>query len=122
MSLHERFRGWLLERVSREVLDPLHLSPAEPGAEPHGVEIRNDERTPMVFVVRLLKLCFGLSHDAAVQATIEIARKGKLIVGAVSEQQSREIAEYMVQQARKNSYPLECLSVRARPPNIVAGS
>jgi len=103
-----------LKRASAEVLDPFNLSLAGPGAVPHAVEVQNDDYTPMLFVVRLLKQCFGLNHDEAVQTVLKIHGEGKAVIGTASEHQAREIAEYMVCQAQKYGHPLKCESVSAQ--------
>ena len=77
------------------------------------VVLLNDDYTPMDFVVEILKVFFGMTHDRATQVMLQVHTKGKGVCGVYS----YEIAETKVAQvneyARQNEHPLKCTLERA---------
>lgn len=73
-----------------------------------GIEILNDDRTPMEFVVSVLQKSVGLSRIDATRIMLEIHTKGGALVSMQSLDQSTRVAEAIVAEARGNNHPLVC--------------
>jgi len=73
----------------------------------------NDDYTPMDFVIEILKLFFGMSHDRATQVMLHVHTRGKGVCGVFT----YEIAETKVAQvnefSRQNEHPLKCTMEKA---------
>jgi ATP-dependent Clp protease adapter protein ClpS len=78
-----------------------------------GLEIMNDNLTPMAFVVSVLQTCVGLSETDAVRTMLEIHRKGGVLFPMVSFEESQRVAELVTADARSSNHPLVCRAVRA---------
>lgn len=76
------------------------------------VILLNDDYTPMEFVIDILRIYFGMSHDRATQVMLHVHTKGKGVCGVFT----YEIAETKVAQvmdfARRNQHPLQCTMER----------
>lgn len=83
---------------------------APPGFR-HGVEILNDDRTPMAFVVDVLEKNLGLEKTEAVRMMLAIHDKGGVIVARESLEESQRIAEEVMAAARLGGHPLVCRAV-----------
>ena len=72
------------------------------------VLILNDDYTPMEFVIMVLELFFGLTHQESFELMLAVHKKGLAVVGVYS----REIAETKVAQvldmAQRHEHPLQC--------------
>ncbi|HEY9792521.1 MAG TPA: ATP-dependent Clp protease adapter ClpS [Candidatus Obscuribacterales bacterium] len=72
------------------------------------VLLLNDDYTPMVFVVDILKSIFNKGHDEAVRIMLDVHHKGVGIGGTYT----YEVAETKVMQvmdvAREHEHPLQC--------------
>lgn len=125
------YRGWCTPRMALSgatstgggLLQPAssHIFPREtsllitPGFLPEGfrcgIEILNDDRTPMEFVISILQSGAGLSMVEATKKMFEIHKTGGLLLSMESLEQSRRIAELIVTEARRKGYPLVCGAV-----------
>jgi ATP-dependent Clp protease adapter protein ClpS len=76
-----------------------------------GIEILNDNRTPMEFVVSILQKSVGLSRIDATRKMLEIHTKGGVLLSMPSPDESRRVAEAIVAEARGNNHPLVCRAV-----------
>lgn len=80
---------------------------------PYKVLLLNDDYTPMEFVVQVLKRFFGMDIDEATRVMLHVHQKGVGICGIFS----YEVAETKVTQvmdfARKNQHPLQCMMEKA---------
>jgi ATP-dependent Clp protease adapter protein ClpS len=76
-----------------------------------GIEILNDNRTPMEFVVSVLQKDVGLSRIDATRTMLEIHLKGGVLLSLRSLEQSTRVAEAIVTEARGNNHPLVCRAV-----------
>jgi ATP-dependent Clp protease adapter protein ClpS len=100
---------------------PSHVFPPDtsllttPGFLPegfrYGIEILNDNRTPMEFVVSILQSGAGLSTLEAMRTMLEIHKKGGILLPMQSIEQSRHVAELIVTEARGKNHPLVCRAV-----------
>ncbi len=77
------------------------------------VILLNDDYTPMDFVIEILKLFFGMTHDRATQVMLHVHTRGKGVCGVFT----YEIAETKVAQvnefSRQNEHPLKCTMEKA---------
>jgi ATP-dependent Clp protease adapter protein ClpS len=76
-----------------------------------GIEILNDDRTPMEFVVSVLQSSVGLSRLEAMRTMLEIHKKGGVLLPMQSFDQSTRVAELIVAGAREKNHPLVCRAV-----------
>jgi ATP-dependent Clp protease adapter protein ClpS len=108
-------------RTSRIGPTPSHVFPPEtsllktegflPDGFRCGVEILNDDRTPMEFVISVLQSGAGLSTLEATRTMLEIHKKGGILLPMQSIEQSRRVAELIVTEARGKNHPLVCRAV-----------
>lgn len=80
-----------------------------------GVELLNDDRTPMEFVVTALEKHLGLDHESAVAAMLRAHSQGGLLLPLADSAQADEVARIVTQEARDQGFPLICRSVTAPP-------
>ncbi len=91
--------------------DGLALEEAKPKLKRpplYKVLVLNDDYTPMEFVVYVLEVFFGMSHDKATQIMLHVHTRGVGVCGVYT----RDIAETKVAQvtqcAQENQHPLKC--------------
>ena len=77
-----------------------------------GVEIMNDNRTPMEFVVSVLQTCLGLSETDAIRTMLEIHKKGGVLLPLASFEEAKRVAEAVTEKAQASHHPLACRAVR----------
>jgi ATP-dependent Clp protease adapter protein ClpS len=79
-----------------------------------GIEIMNDNLTPMEFVVSGLQNCVGLKETDAIRTMLEIHRKGKggILLPMRSFEESRRVAELVTAEAHSKNHPSVCRAVR----------
>jgi ATP-dependent Clp protease adapter protein ClpS len=103
-------------RVQSPVFSPetalLRLKGFTPSGFQCGIEILNDDRTPMEFVVSVLQNNVGLARADAIRVMLEIHDKGGALLPLSSEDESRRVAEAVTALARSNHHPLTCRAVR----------
>ena len=72
------------------------------------VILLNDDYTPMDFVIEILKVFFGMTHDRATQVMLHVHTKGKGVCGVftfeIAETKVAQVNEY----SRQNEHPLKC--------------
>ncbi len=76
-----------------------------------GIEILNDNATPMEFVVSMLQSRLGMDKNDAVNTMLEIHGKGGMLVPMDSFDESVRIAELISAEARKANHQLICRAV-----------
>jgi ATP-dependent Clp protease adapter protein ClpS len=127
---------WRLSRRDRSHLPrPPHLLLAEspvfppgtrllskPGFRPpgfvHGIEIFNDNATPMDFVVSALSRHLKISPGEALTTMFEIHQKGGLLIPLPSAQEAQNAAEAITAEARAAGHALLCRYADARLENF----
>jgi len=77
-----------------------------------GIEIMNDNLTPMPFVVSVLQNCVGLSEVDATRTMLQIHTKGGILLPMASFDESKRVAELVTAEARAKNHPLVCRAVR----------
>ena len=89
----------------------LQLGGFTPEGFRQGVEILNDERTTMDFVVSVLRKDFGLDEPGAIRTMLEIHRNGGVLLARATLEESKRIADAVTEEARLGDYPLICRAV-----------
>jgi ATP-dependent Clp protease adapter protein ClpS len=89
----------------------LELGGFAPPGFSHGLEILNDQRTPMQFVVDLLNTHMGLSHHDSIRIMLDIHNRGGALLPTVSATEARRIAAAITADAAREKHPLACRAV-----------
>jgi ATP-dependent Clp protease adapter protein ClpS/Zn-dependent protease len=76
-----------------------------------GIEILNDNKTPMAFVVSVLRTHLGISETDAVQLMIAIHTKGGQLIPLPTYDEALIVAQRISDEAKKNGHPLVCRAV-----------
>jgi ATP-dependent Clp protease adapter protein ClpS len=76
-----------------------------------GIEIMNDNLTPMAFVVSVLQNCVGLSETDAMRTMLEIHTKGGALLPMPSIEESKRVAGLVTVEAHSKNHPLVCRAV-----------
>jgi ATP-dependent Clp protease adapter protein ClpS len=88
-----------------------------PAGFAQGLEILNDNTTPMEFVVSVLGSCVGLSPEDSYSTMLGIHAKGGALLPTSSLDEAQRIAARLTEEAVKHGYPLACSAVSiARGP------
>jgi len=77
-----------------------------------GIELMNDNLTPMAFVVSVLRSCVGLSEAEAIRTMLEIHKKGGILLPTPSFDEAKRVAELVTVEARGSNHPLVCRGVK----------
>jgi ATP-dependent Clp protease adapter protein ClpS len=85
-----------------------------PAGFQHGVEILNDNTTPMEFVVNMLTGHIGLSHQEATRLMLSIHFRGGILLPLPSMADAEKAARAISAEARQNHHALICRAVSAR--------
>jgi len=72
----------------------------------------NDDYTPMDFVVDVLKNIFRKNHHDAINIMLEIHHKGAGLCGVYTKDVAETKAQMVVDRARSQDYPLQCVVER----------
>lgn len=78
-----------------------------------GIELLNDDATPMAFVVEMLREHLRLDEDVAAATTLEIHRRGGVLLALDDGEQARAVAAAILREARDRGHPLVCRAVDA---------
>ena len=76
-----------------------------------GVEVLNDDTTPMEFVVSMLSAHVGLSRREAIRAMLTIHEKGGALLSTTSGAAAILAAQAIASEASNSGYPLVCRAV-----------
>lgn len=79
-----------------------------------GLEILNDNKTPMDFVVGAFKKYLGLDDRDAIKLMLEIHKMGGVLVPQRDMNQARALADAITAYSQEHSQPLVCRAVEAR--------
>lgn len=80
-----------------------------------GIEILNDDATPMDFVAQVLSTCLGLSRKDSVQMMLAIHTRGGALVPTPSLADAERIAAQISSEASRQGHPLVCRPVGFSP-------
>jgi ATP-dependent Clp protease adapter protein ClpS len=120
LLLH-RFRGaphpFAAQLARSPVFEPstslLAITELVPEGFSHGVEILNDDTTPMQFVIDMLQRHLGLAPDVAAKAMLDIHRRGGLLLPLASREAADEAAGAIARDTQAQSLRLVCRAVSA---------
>jgi ATP-dependent Clp protease adapter protein ClpS len=82
-----------------------------PAGFAQGVEILNDNTTPMQFVIAVLVSCVGLGPEDSNSTMLDIHTKGGVLLPTSSLAEAQGIAAHLTEEAVKSGYPLACRAV-----------
>jgi ATP-dependent Clp protease adapter protein ClpS len=105
------------EGRSREtiVLPPgtslLSLEGFTPPGFVHGIEILNDNTTPMAFMVEVLEKFAGLDEASSTGAMLDIHRKGGALLPLESREFANRVAAAIASEAQRHDHELTCRAV-----------
>jgi ATP-dependent Clp protease adaptor protein ClpS len=74
------------------------------------VLLLNDDETTMEFVVDVLERVFGKTRDEALRLVIMIDRDGRGECGVYTAEHASKLATRVTELARRNGYPLRCVT------------
>jgi ATP-dependent Clp protease adaptor protein ClpS len=92
----------------------LNLPELVPPGFRYGIEIFNDNATPMEFVVSALSAHLGLSHGDSVQAMLSIHKQGGALLPTASLADAKRAAEAITAAATEQRHPLICRAVSVK--------
>jgi len=78
-----------------------------------GLEILNDDRTPMEFVVSVLGDHIGFDRKAAIRTMLTIHSQGGALLPMSSMEEAGKAARAIAAEAAEHNYPLVCRVVDA---------
>jgi ATP-dependent Clp protease adaptor protein ClpS len=73
------------------------------------VVLLNDDYTPMDFVVTVLEHIFRKPHEEAISIMLVVHTKGAAAVGAYTRDVAETKVDQVIEYARINEYPLQCV-------------
>jgi len=82
-----------------------------PAGFTQGIEILNNNTTPMEFVVEVLEAHLGLSAEDSTRAMLAIHTRGGVLIPTLSLTEAERIAAQIAAEAAKRDYPLICRPV-----------
>jgi ATP-dependent Clp protease adapter protein ClpS len=80
-----------------------------------GIEILNDNTTPMEFVVAVLSAHVGLSSEDSIRMMVRIHRRGGALISTPSLVDAQRVAAQITAEATTQGYPLVCTAVSMGP-------
>jgi ATP-dependent Clp protease adapter protein ClpS len=110
-SLFARLAKWW-NAPGQRILDPasrlLELEGFRPAGYACGIEVLNDEATPIEFVIEALERHAGLSNKDAAQLTFRIHLEGGALLPLASEDEATRVAAAITAMARERGVALVC--------------
>lgn len=117
MSLFSRIKSWFEIKDSSPVFPTdttlLQREGFVPDHFQYGVEIFNDNTTPMPFVVKTLKENLKITEKKAIDIMLEIHAKGGVIIPLESMEQARYVADAITSDADRMNHNLVCRAISA---------
>lgn len=115
MGLVQRLVTWYRANTAAPFIPPglrFHCLPLPQGRPfEHGVELLNDDKTPVLVVSRVLREELRLSPgDAAIAAAL-CHQKGGVIVPLASLEQAQAAVRSIAARAQRDDWPLACRAV-----------
>jgi len=105
------------QMAASPVFDPatrlLDIEGFAPEGFRHGIEILNDDTTPMEFVVDMLERHAGLDAQAAAQAMLAIHQRGGLLLSLPDRAAADAVAAAILRETRAQGRQLACRAVSA---------
>jgi ATP-dependent Clp protease adapter protein ClpS len=82
-----------------------------PAGFTHGIEILNDDKTPMEFVVDVLSTQAGLNKQDAIRTMLAIHTRGGALIPLPSSAEAQRVAAQILAEATQHNHPLLCRAV-----------
>jgi len=101
-------------RLFREDTSLLSIKSLVPKGFRTGVEILNDENTPMEFVVNTLMRHLHIERDDAIKLMLSIHSNGGILVALPTMENAEHTAQCIVSEAREYDHPLVCRAIEAQ--------
>ena len=106
-----------VEHAASPLFDPATPLLTIPGLRPDGfacgIEMLNDDTTPMEFVVEMLHVHAGLDPDAAIAAMVQIHQRGGLLLPLPDRARADAVAAAVARDAHAREHRLVCRAVSA---------
>ena len=80
-----------------------------------GIEMLNDDTTPMEFVIEMLQKHLKLEREAAVAAMLGVHTRGGLLLPVEDHERAEQIARAIATESRERGHQLICRAVRSTP-------
>lgn len=113
------------QHAASPVFDPatslLTIEGLRPAGFVHGIEVLNDDTTPMEFVIHVLRSHAGLDQAAATAAMVQIHSRGGMLLPFVDRPSAEAVANAIALDARASGHCLLCRAVSAGPDASAAG-
>ncbi|HEY0684842.1 MAG TPA: ATP-dependent Clp protease adaptor ClpS [Steroidobacter sp.] len=113
-QLLDRVRNWFKPEPAL-LLPPgtslLAMGGFVPEGFSHGIEILNDDKTPMVFVVWVLEKELGFDTKAATRTMLQIHTKGGALLALKTREEAERVASAITWHAHDRGHPLSCKAV-----------
>jgi ATP-dependent Clp protease adapter protein ClpS len=118
MSLLSKIKSFLTPKDNSIVL-PREVSLATieelvPSNFKFGIEIYNDNTTPMEFVIKTLTKNLKIKRKEAIEIMLKIHAKGGAVLSLSTFEDAKQIADTVMSDARKNNHELFCRAVSAQ--------
>lgn len=94
--------------VNKEYTTGLGVNGDEQQPPLYQVVLKNDDFTPMEFVVGLLEKFFYMDRRRAAEVMLEARMKGKAICGLFSKDYAEAKANQVIEFAQSHEHPLTC--------------
>lgn len=78
-----------------------------------GIEMLNDDNTPMEFVIAMLERHVKLDREAAITAMVSVHNQGGLLIPLRTIEEAEEVAGSIMRDASELGHPLMCRAVAA---------
>ncbi len=105
------------QHAASPVFDPstrlLTIAGLRPEGLVSGIEMLNDDTTPMEFVVAMLQAHAGLAHDAAMAAAMQIHTRGGILLPLADRAHADAAADAIARDAHAQGHRLVCRAVTA---------
>jgi ATP-dependent Clp protease adapter protein ClpS len=108
---------WLVPKTTSPIFTPDTSLLAQAGMKPAGsktgIEILNDDKTPMDFVVMTLMKNLSLDQQQAITVMISVHNNGGLLLPTRDMEEAKRAAEGIAEDCRTHNQPLVCRAVQA---------
>ena len=105
------------QHAASPLFDPATPLLAIPGLRPDGfasgIEMLNDDSTPMEFVIEMLHSHAGLDPEAAAAAMLQIHRRGGMLLPLPDRARAEAVADAIARDAQAREHRLVCRAVTA---------
>ena len=120
-SMLSRFRNRSIETNGPPEAVSLAVDAMLPIEMAYGVEVLNDEHTPMEFVVDILMRYFGMDWNQACETMLKVHKEGTITIGYASRENVERVVNCIASEIQRSGHPLEC-RLSATRERVVPGS